>query len=125
LDWFARSIDEDRRRKLAAFSRYPETPSRLVVERTTDGTDYVAVGDFLPPAEFDGWRVVCRLLSEASEPLTRGALLARWPATERRPHAVTLWHWLDQAAADGRVVRLGTGTRNHPYRYRQPSATGG
>ena len=37
---------DDRRRKLAAFSRHAETTRRLAIERTADGTDYVALGDF-------------------------------------------------------------------------------
>ena len=124
LTRFARAPADDRRRRLTAVSRNPETPARLAVELTPDGTDYVALGDFLAGADFVGWRVVTGLLAGTTEPLTRQQLLARWPATERRPHGVTVWKWLDAAAAVGRVVRRGTGRRNNPYRYRLPPAQG-
>jgi hypothetical protein len=124
LGWFARPPADDRRRKLTAFSRYPETPPRLAIELTADGTDYISLGDFLRREPDAGWQLVCRLLSAATEPLTRAEILARWPDAERRPHEVTLWQWLDRAAADGRVVRLGTGHRDKPYRYRLPPVMG-
>jgi len=120
LGLFTRPPASDRRRKLTAFSRYPETPPRLAIELTADGTGYVDLGDFLGREPDRGWHLVSQVLSASPEPLTRHEILARWPVTERRPHKVTLWQWLDRAAADGRVMRLGTGHRDKPYRYRLP-----
>jgi hypothetical protein len=40
--------DDDRLRRLTAFSRHDETPGRLVIELTADGADYHSLGDFAP-----------------------------------------------------------------------------
>src|SRR5262249_22289768 len=40
MKWHARPSEDDRRRRLLAFSRYEETPRQLVVELSADGTDY-------------------------------------------------------------------------------------
>ena len=122
LDWLSGPLTGDRRRKLAAFSRHPETPRRLVIELTPDGTDYQAVGDAGPLALDDGgWPVLLRVLAEAGEPLTRPEVLAGWPADCRRPDPATVWRWLARAAADGRVVRAGTGRPRDPFRYALPA----
>jgi hypothetical protein len=39
---------------------------------------------------------------------------------EGRPDDVTLWRWLERAAAEGRVCRKGAGHKNDPYRYWLP-----
>src|SRR5262249_18484896 len=38
---------DDRRRRLHAFSRYPETPLQRIIEWTADGTDYCSHGTFM------------------------------------------------------------------------------
>jgi hypothetical protein len=100
-----------------AFSRYPETPARLVIELCAGGTDYAAVGEAGAAELDDGWPVLLRLLQQSGQPLTRPQVLAAWPADFRRPDPATVWRWLDRAVADGRVVREGTGRAHDPFRY--------
>jgi hypothetical protein len=122
LDWLSGPRADDRRRKLAAFSRHLDTPQRLVIELTPDGRDYAAVGDAGPLALDDGgWPVLLRVLADAGEPLTRPEVLAGWPADCRRPDPATVWRWLARAVAAGRVVRAGTGRPRDPFRYALPA----
>jgi hypothetical protein len=117
LGWVAGAYADDRRRKLVAFSRHAETPRRLVIELSPDGTAYTAVGEAGVAELADGWPLLLRVLAEAGQPLTRPQVLAGWPADWRRPAAATVWRWLDRAVADGKVVRAGTGGRRDPFRY--------
>jgi len=48
MDWLGRPADDDRRRRLTAFSRHEETPRRLVIELTADGAENQSLGDFAP-----------------------------------------------------------------------------
>ena len=114
--------DDDRRRKLAAFSRHPDTPRRLVIELNAAGTDYAALGDDAAAAFDDGRQVLLWVLADAAGPRTRVELLDGWPADQRKPEATTLWRWLDRAVADGLVVVEGTGRANSPFRYGLPAA---
>ena len=112
---------EDRRRKLRCFSRYEETPRRLLIEWTPDGTDYLAHGEWGDEEFDDTWRGVRAVLEEAPHMLTRAEILDRWPADEgRRPNDVTLWKWLDRAVAEGRACKDGSGKRSDPFRYWLP-----
>jgi RecA-family ATPase len=112
-------LSDDRRRKLTGFSPYPQTPRRLVIELSPDGTDYTAVGDVGDAAADldDGWPLLLRVLEEAGQPLTRQEILTGWPPDHRRPNAATVWRWLERAVADGRVRREGTGRPRDPFRY--------
>jgi hypothetical protein len=109
--------DDDRRRRLSAFSRHRSTPRRLVIELTADGTDYVSLGDDLGHEFNDNWKVLSGVLEDATKKLTRAEILAQWPADFVKPSAVMLWRWLDRAVTDGRVLMEGTGRRNHPFQY--------
>jgi AAA domain len=109
---------EDRKRVLCGYSPWPETPRRLVIELTADGTDYLVVGQ--RPAtsmRTDGLDVLLRLLRDAVHPLTRSEILSAWPADHAKPNDVTLWRWLRRAVMDGQVLRAGTGRRCHPFVY--------
>jgi hypothetical protein len=120
MGWHGHPGDDDRRRRLQAYSRHRETPRRLVVELTEDGTDYLARGDFRED-EFDqGWEVLRGVLEDAHQKLTRREILKEWPQDHPPPAEQTLWRWLDRALADGRVRRDGSGRRNHPFRYWLP-----
>lgn len=109
--------DDDRRRKLAGFSRHPATPRRLVIELNAAGTDYAALGDYTSVEFDDGWQVLFWVLEDAPRKLTRAGLLDRWPADYKKPDPATLWRWLDRAVKDGRVLVDGTGRTNKPFRY--------
>jgi AAA domain len=120
MNWFARPMDDDRRRRLIAFSRHRETPRRLVIELGPLGTDYLAYGDFATE-EFDqGWDQLQGVLEEARGKLTRREIIKEWPQDYRPPADATLWRWLERAVGDGRVRSEGTGRRSSPFRYWLP-----
>ena len=118
----------DRRRLLWAFSRYEETPPRQLIELNADETDYIALGDFAASDVDRGPAAVFQVLEGADRELTIPEILSAWPADAHAPHAATAWRWLEDAVQAGRVIRTGTGRRNHPYRYwvaREAGVAGG
>jgi hypothetical protein len=117
MDGLSGPTSDDRRRKIAGFSRFPETPRRLVIELSADGADYAALGDFDAPELDDNWQVLFQVLSEASGKLTRKEILSEWPADYRKPDDSTVWRWLQRAVKDGRVIQGGTGRRVDPFRF--------
>jgi hypothetical protein len=121
MDRLGRPADDDRRRRLTAFSRHEETPRRLVIELTADSVDYQSLGDFAPDPFEQGWEVLQGVLEDADQRLTRRQLLQHWPQDFPAPDDTTLWRWLDQALRDGRVLRDGTGRKNEPYRFCLPA----
>ena len=121
MDWVAEPLADDRRRRLTAFSRHPETTRRLAVERTADGADYVSLGDFTEFEQADGWTVLQTVLEDACRKLTAEAIRKAWPADYPCPSQPTLWRWLDRATADGRVKKGGTGRRSQPFVYWLPA----
>lgn len=46
MTWCAHAADNDRRRKILAFSRHDQTPRQRVIELNADGTDYLVHGSF-------------------------------------------------------------------------------
>jgi hypothetical protein len=117
MDWFGRATSDDRRRTLLGFSRYPETPRRLVIELTADGTDYVSHGDLRTVDGIEGWPVLAAVLAGADRPLTRDEILSAWPAGESPPESTVLWRRLDRAVQAGAVTCSGSGRRNAPFVY--------
>jgi hypothetical protein len=105
-----------RRRKLTAWSRYEETPQQLLIELSPDGRSYERLADTSDDFH-TSWNTVAQVLAEAAAPLTRQELRAAWPPEVTRPHAATLWRWLDRAVELGLAERTGGGTRREPYRY--------
>jgi AAA domain len=120
MNWFARPMEDDRRRRLVAFSRHRETPRRLVIELGPLGTDYLAYGDFAVEELDQAWDQLQGVLEEAHGKLTRREILKQWPQDYRPPNDATLWRWLERAVADGRVHSEGTGRRSSPFRYWLP-----
>ena len=106
-----------RRRRLTALSRFRETPRHAVIELNGQGTDYRWLGDVAEEAYRGSWEVLRTVLLGASGKLTRQQILQDWPAVEVKPDEKTLWRWLEQAVAEGKVLRKGTGYRNGPFRY--------
>jgi AAA domain len=117
LELMGGAADDDRRRRLSAFSRHRETPRRLVIELTADGTDFVSLGDFAGHDFDDNWTILAGVLEDASGKLTRAEILAAWPSDFVKPSAVVLWRWLDRAVKEGRVRHEGTGRRKNPFKY--------
>ena len=62
--------------------------------------------------------MVAGLLRGSREPATCRELLQAWPADVPPPTESSLYRWLGHAAATGRAVRNGRGTRDRPWRYR-------
>ena len=109
--------DDDRRRRLSAYSRHRATPRRLVIELNAEGTDYAALGDYLGHEFEENWRVLAGVLEDTNKKLTRADILAQWPADYARPSPPALWRWLDRAVRDGLVLVEGTGRRKDPFKY--------
>jgi len=117
MDGLSGPTTDDRRRKVAGFSRFPETPRRLVIELSADGTDYAAIGDFDAPELDDTWQILFQVLADASGKLTRREILAQWPADYRKPDDTTIWRWLQRGMKEGRVMQSGSGRHADPFRY--------
>jgi hypothetical protein len=101
-------------------SRYEETPRRLLIELTADGTDYLALGDYEEVEAAQRWARLRAVLERAVGKRTCQELLAAWPADDRPPSEVTLYRWLDRLAGQGLVMREGSGRKNDPQRYWLP-----
>jgi hypothetical protein len=120
MHWYSRGAETDRRRRLLAWSRLEETPRQLVVELNAEGTDYLAHGDFAQDELGSGWAALRAVLGHAPDWLTRPEILQAWPEAEEVPSQVTLWRWLEQAVAQGWVLRDGRGHHSEPFRYCLP-----
>jgi hypothetical protein len=115
-----RAADDDRRRRLHAFSRFPETPRQRVIELTPDGADYVSLGSFREEEFSAFWQGLSAVLENASCKLTRADILERWNS-DSVPDSVTLYRRLERSVLDGTVKKDGQGTRKSPFRYWLPS----
>src|SRR5262245_3618056 len=120
LKWYHNPLDNDRRRRLQAFSRYAETPRQLVIEWTADGTDYLSHGTYQEEEFASHWILLRQILEEAPRKLTRAEIRKRLPA-EQLPDLSTINRWLEKAVAQGSLARDGKGLRNDPFRYWLPS----
>jgi hypothetical protein len=105
-----------RRRKLSAWSRYEETPRKMLIELSADGARYERLADAGDDFHAN-WDTIALVLAESPAPLTRQEIHAAWPPGVARPHPTTLWHWLDRAVDLGLAARTGRGTKNEPYRF--------
>jgi hypothetical protein len=117
LELIGSAADDDRRRKLSAFSRHRSTARRMVIELTEDGTDYVSLGDYVGNDFEDNWPILAGVLEDADHKLTRKQIRDYWPEDFVRPSAMMLWRWLDRAVKEKRVLSEGTGRRGHPFVY--------
>jgi hypothetical protein len=117
MSWFARPYEDDRRRRLLAFSRFDATPRRRLIELNDAGTDYVVHGDYVSDDFLENWQVLQGMFEEAHNKLSRAQILATWPDDYPKPHRSTLWRWLDRALKEGRIHRDGNGRRTRPFRY--------
>jgi hypothetical protein len=116
MGWCRQTSPSDRRRRLRAWSRFEETPRHRVIERTPDGTNYLAHDSLRDQAETTNWRTLHALLAGAAAKLTRADIRQRWPTTPV-PDEATIYRWLEEAVARGVVCKDGQGRRNHPFCY--------
>lgn len=110
----------DRRRWLRARSRYAETVAERLIEWNESGNDYFVISDAGAQEYDQGWHVLKTVLEDAPYKLTRLKILSTWPEDHLKPHAITLWKWLDRAVGDGRVCRQGAGRCRDPFVYWLP-----
>jgi hypothetical protein len=112
----SRQLDE-RRRKLFAVSRYPETPKQLVYEWDKAGR-FVYLGDPLMARFQENWSVLRSILAQHPQAATHKELLIDWPQDQSPPSATTLYMWLNRAFDLKLLRRYGSGQHEDPYRYR-------
>jgi hypothetical protein len=132
MHWYAEAAEDDRRRRLLAWSRYDETPRQLVLELNAAGTDY----SVLEEADADAANAAAEkvkeephwlgsplwlVLENASTKLTRQGILGLWPPDHPRPGPVPLWRMLGAAVERGDLKRDGAGTRADPFFYWLPA----
>lgn len=108
---------DERRRKLFALSRFPETPRRLVYEWERSGR-FVFLGDPLAARFKENWEILHAILAKRELAATHQELLMDWPSDLVKPSSPTLYEWLNRAFDQKLVRREGTGRRLDPYRYR-------
>lgn len=125
MHWVEQAAEKDRRRRLLAWSRYDETPRRLVLELNAEGTAYRCLEDEDAADAEDAPRWVGSplwlVLANANTKLTRKGILARWPSDHPRPAPVPLWRLLSAAVERGELKRDGSGTRADPFCYWLPA----
>src|SRR5262249_54952650 len=86
MSWHTKIDTEDRRRWLRSYSRYDETRRLLILELNAEGTDYlVADPEKTGTAEGEYWDVLCMVLDDAIERLTRREILRQWPEDFQKP----------------------------------------
>jgi hypothetical protein len=109
-----------RRRRLYALSRFADTPRQLFLELNAGATDYLPVPE--PEVdEFQAYADAFRIvLEDAPQKLTRGDILAEWPADFDKPADSTLKPWLTRAVERKLIQREGTGHKSDPFRYWLP-----
>jgi hypothetical protein len=113
----------DRRRALAAFSRFDDTPRDLVIELNAQGTDYEARGEAAQDEFLECWSRLQSVLATARGKQTRRDIAASWPdADGPAPAEASLRRWLKAALARGLLRSEGAGTRDSPLRYWLPEA---
>jgi hypothetical protein len=118
MSWFARPTDPDRRRVIEAYSRHEETPRRLVIELSPDGTDYLSLGDVYADDFAPHWQTLQALLASSAVPLTRVEIQRRWPPGAAKPDLATVWRWLERLVIQQKLERLGSGRKTDPFRFR-------
>jgi hypothetical protein len=113
-------VENDRRRKILAFSRSECTPAQIVLELNAEGTDYITHGNFHDDEFTRAWQHLRLVLEDAIDKRTRRQLLQDWPADFPAPTDTTLYRWLQRAVALKLVCQEGTGRKNDPFLYWLP-----
>jgi len=108
---------DDRRRQLAAWSRFDRTPRRLLIELNAEGTDYCSHGDFVPDDFPEGWLILKGILIDVADKLSRQEIMECWPDDYQTVDKVTLWRWLDRAVKEGLLKQSGLGRKYAPFVY--------
>jgi hypothetical protein len=121
MERFDPNNDDDRRRRLRAYSRFERTPAHAVLELNAAGDDYLYHGNFAQADWAEGLERIKRVLEQAPCKLRREEIIEDWPIDNLpAPADTTLRRCLDQAFAEGKVAREGAGLRNDPHLYWLP-----
>ncbi|HEX3147730.1 MAG TPA: AAA family ATPase [Gemmataceae bacterium] len=111
---FSSPATDDRRRRIVAFSRFEETPRRLLLELNHDGTDY----NVLPPHAANPHDLtLLDLIRSSDRPATAASLQKAWPDEHTRPDLTTIRRWLGTLVEQELIVQVGSGKKNDPFRY--------
>jgi hypothetical protein len=122
MHWAGPAGDDNRRRRLLAWSRHEATPRRLLVELSADGTNYAMVEED-EPATAEVVRTVLAVVGSAPG-LSAAEVAARWPADGPVRSERSVGRWLAELTLEGRLRRRGRGHRFSPYRYELPATNG-
>jgi hypothetical protein len=112
-----------RRRQFHGVGRYPGTLQHVAAELNPEGTDYLLLDAPAETAVAPALETLRHLLSQSPTPLTRQEILARWPETEPRPRADSLWRSLARGCELGILVLTGKGTKAEAFRYQLAPAS--
>ena len=118
LSGYGKLHSHERRRKLFARSRYPETPRHLVYEWDPTTSRFTSLGDPLGIHFNKNWGQLQAILAKRKTASTHHELLMDWPTDHERPSAAMLYNWLNRAFEEKRLHRQGNGRKDNPYRYR-------
>jgi hypothetical protein len=121
LHRFPSGLEDDRRRRLLAWSRWDDTPRRRLITLTPEADDYLLLGDDVPDESRPVRDLLWAILESAAVKLTCRELLDQWPPEMPRPAKMTLWRILSTAVERKELLRDGAGTRTDPFRYWLPS----
>jgi hypothetical protein len=97
-----------------------QSPRSLVIEQAADGRAYLSHRSGPDAGDDPAWDMLRSILTGVGEGLTRRAIRGRWPAGLKAPEPSTLWHWLERAADQGRLLRSGAGRKMSPFRNQLP-----
>jgi hypothetical protein len=113
---------DERRRKLYAVSRYPETPRRWFYDWDPATGRFKTLTDPHGTRFQENWPHIEAILQKRKLAATHLELLADWPPDHESPSRQMLYHWLNRAHEEKRVRRIGGGTKDDPYRFRLSTA---
>jgi hypothetical protein len=120
MSHYTRPDDPDRRRRLVAYSRHPQTVRHRLIELSADGSNYQVVEGGEEPTGSDTLEGVLQVLSGACTKMTRQEIQDEWLEAYEKPTRTTLWRCLNRASAQGLVHQQGTGRSIDPFRYWLP-----
>jgi hypothetical protein len=104
-------------RRLYTLSRHAVTPRQLTMELDEPGTTYHLVKDPEEEKVVDHWEPIHLVLLDAPQKLTRQDIIDEWPPDFEVPEATTVWRLLENAVAQGQLLREGSGRKSDPFRY--------
>jgi len=112
------SAAETCQRKLIGRSCYPETPRTVIYEWMPGTAHFRTLPDVLPGRFRENWEMVRTVLARRASAATHREVRSEWPADRVPPSIAQLYEWLSRAVAEKLAVRVGTGTKSDPYRFR-------